>query len=326
MTEEVNVVSILGAGRTGSTVIGHALAEVPNWVLCGELRLGFSILATNRMCGCGAPAQQCPFWRPVIEGAFGNFDVAMLRRAADLSSRLTYHRHTLQHLSLKGARFARETAEYADIVVRVYQSIRHLTGCERIIDTSKKPSYYLALAKSPLKLSMIHVVRDSRAVAFSNRRIKPDPANPYGLSCLPRQSLAMTAIAWNVNNVFIDLVMCRPGQSMLLRYEDFVAEPVRHIGRVLNLVGSRHPPPDIGMDILKTGQHHCIAGNPMRHQKGSIKLRLDDEWRRSMDRRDRAVVTALTWPMLAAYGYLGRASRADAAVELARPVPRGADG
>jgi hypothetical protein len=326
MTDEINVVSIVGAGRTGSTIIGHTLAEVPNWVLCGELRLGFAILAANRMCGCGVPAQQCPFWRAVIEGAFGGFNIATLRRAAELSSRLTYHRHTLQHLALKGPRFARETREYADIVTRIYRSIRDLTGCEVIVDTSKKPSYYLALRQTRLKLWMVHVIRDSRAVAFSNTRNKPDPANPYGLSSLPRQGLAMTAIAWDVNNAFIDLVMCRPDTSMRLRYEDFVADPVGHIGRILNLVRSKQPPPDVRAGMLETGQHHCIAGNPMRFQRGPIHLHLDDEWRWSMEGRGRALVTALTWPMLAAYGYLGRDGGADAAMRGARSVARGLDG
>ncbi len=51
---------------------------------------------------------------------------------------------------------------------------------------------------------------------------------------------------------------------------------------------------------------HAVAGNPMRFRQGDIELRLDDEWRSRMPRRDRAVTAAITWPLRLAYGYGGR--------------------
>jgi hypothetical protein len=40
---------------------------------------------------------------------------------------------------------------------------------------------------------------------------------------------------------------------------------------------------------------------------------LDDEWQSMMGQRHRILVTGLTWPMIAAYGYLGRGRRATTA-------------
>ncbi len=54
---------------------------------------------------------------------------------------------------------------------------------------------------------------------------------------------------------------------------------------------------------------HTVAGNPMRFEHGSFELRVDDAWRTSLDRRDRRITTLLTWPLLAAYGYLRREDR-----------------
>ena len=51
---------------------------------------------------------------------------------------------------------------------------------------------------------------------------------------------------------------------------------------------------------------HSVAGNPMRFETGTLHLRRDDAWRRQLADRDRRVVTALTAPLLARYGYLGR--------------------
>jgi hypothetical protein len=40
-------------------------------------------------------------------------------------------------------------------------------------------------------------------------------------------------------------------------------------------------------------------------RSGPVELRYDGEWAARQSRRDRRVVTALTWPLLARYGYLG---------------------
>jgi hypothetical protein len=98
-----------------------------------------------------------------------------------------------------------------------------------------------------------------------------------------------------------------------LRYEDFVADPAASIRRILDLVGSSRSFPAIRAGDVEVGTQHTLGGNPVKFRTGPIRLRLDDEWQSKMDRRHRASVTALTWPMIAAYGYLGRGSRAEPA-------------
>jgi hypothetical protein len=51
---------------------------------------------------------------------------------------------------------------------------------------------------------------------------------------------------------------------------------------------------------------HTVAGNPMRFRTGPITLRRDDAWRSKLPRARRLLVTALTAPLLARYGYLRR--------------------
>jgi hypothetical protein len=179
MMEKVKIVYVAGSGRSGSTVLGQVLGAIPNWTFCGELRQGFSILTANNLCGCGTPAQECDFWRAVIEHAFGGFDRDVLERASALTERVSLHRHSLVHLSpLKTSSFMRDTAEYAEIVARVYQGIRSVTGSDVIVDSSKIPSYYFVLKESGyLETKIVHILRDSRAVAYSNRRKKYDPSN-----------------------------------------------------------------------------------------------------------------------------------------------------
>jgi hypothetical protein len=54
---------------------------------------------------------------------------------------------------------------------------------------------------------------------------------------------------------------------------------------------------------------HTVAGNPMRFRTGPTQLRRDDAWRTELPRGRRRLVTALTAPLLARYGYLRRSGR-----------------
>jgi hypothetical protein len=308
MVSRVRLLAIAGSGRSGSTILGRTLAQVHGWIYCGELRLGFLALAANRLCGCGMPAQACPFWRAVIEHAFGTFYQPVLERAAALSNRVALNRHAILHLCpLRSSRFRNEVAEYASIASKIYLSMQAVSRAEVIIDSSKMPGYYLAMRDSEaLDMHVIHLVRDSRAVAFSNRRKNLAPGNPNAIRYMPVQDPALVAIAWNLKNAFVHMAMSTAGKSILLRYEDFIAAPLRHIEAVIEMVGSKQRPPEIRDGTIEIGTDHSLAGNPIRFDRGLVRLRVDDEWRAAMQRRHQALVTTLTWPMLMAYGYMGR--------------------
>jgi hypothetical protein len=149
-------------------------------------------------------------------------------------------------------------------------------------------------------------VRDGRAVVYSNGRKKYDPSNTWGRQYLPRQSLALTALAWNLKNAFISSAIANSDKSILLRYEDFMAAPSKALRRVVDLVDPAQALPAIRGQQVEIGTQHTLAGNPVKFLTGPIRLRLDDEWQSMMHQRQQILVTGLTWPMIAAYGYLGR--------------------
>ena len=91
-----------------------------------------------------------------------------------------------------------------------------------------------------------------------------------------------------------------------VRYEDLVRTPYDVIGRLLRhagLTGSAAEPGYIEGHRVRLEPNHTVEGNPMRFVNGELELRADQGWRDHMPSRDRRVVTALTLPLLAAYGY-----------------------
>src|SRR5215469_4434902 len=67
----VAVLYVTGWCRSGSTVLGNVLAEVPGIFHAGELRFlwqnGVLGTGSNRRCGCGAELLDCPLWSRVLE-------------------------------------------------------------------------------------------------------------------------------------------------------------------------------------------------------------------------------------------------------------------
>jgi hypothetical protein len=48
---------------------------------------------------------------------------------------------------------------------------------------------------------------------------------------------------------------------------------------------------------------HTVSGNPNRFDTGAVALRQDSEWQNKMNPCDKALVTALTLPLLKHYRY-----------------------
>jgi hypothetical protein len=68
----VKVLSIVGSGRSGTTVLAAILGEVAGFFDAGELHWVWGrSLVEQRPCGCGRPPAKCPIWSRVVEGVFG---------------------------------------------------------------------------------------------------------------------------------------------------------------------------------------------------------------------------------------------------------------
>ena len=110
--------------------------------------------------------------------------------------------------------------------------------------------------------------------------------------------LARTIVGWTATNALVE-ALGRAGKVPYLRlsYEAFCADPDRALAHVAAFLGEE-PPAPVGPEGIDPGIQHQVAGNPVRFTRGPIAIRIDDEWRNSMSRMRRRVVTASTWPML----------------------------
>jgi hypothetical protein len=296
------VLYISGWGRSGSTILDTILGQVDGFFSVGELRyLWDRGVAENRPCGCGAPFGECELWGEVLDRAFGGLDAASAREilAAGSSTLRT------RHLPRTVARGPAVAPRFRDALERLYGAIAAVTGARVIVDSSKTPSYGAALASlRTLDVSVVHLVRDPRATAWSWLRHKP-MRDADGVRDMRRHGVLYSSLMWDVINASSPLLWRSHRDAYLrLRYEDLVADPETALASVLALAGEPDAVlPFVGEHEVELAPTHTVSGNPSRFSTGRVTLRADDEWLARMPLRERLLVTAATAPFLHGLGY-----------------------
>jgi hypothetical protein len=315
MTDQVTVLYIGGHGRSGSTILAQTLGQIPGFVNVGELwQVWFRGLRENERCGCGQLFYSCEFWRAVGDEAFGGWDNADVDKMVAFrpylkSKRYTPHYALAATTGIRSRKMSTLVEECGPVLERLYRAIQTVSGAGVIVDSSKRFSYAVLLSLLTFAdLRVVHLIRDSRAVAYSWRRIKESPA-VVGGRLMPRMSPAKASRVWSLQN-YLYGSLSGFGRLAHLRYEDFVCDPTIYLADTLKRVGFDDKVCSLHNVVcgreISLSVDHTVSGNPGRFRRGNIELRPDEEWRVKMRDADKNLVTALTAPLLLKYGYLGR--------------------
>lgn len=302
------VLYVGGMGRSGSTLLELMLARVPGVVTVGELRYAWERgPVDNVLCSCRRRFRDCPFWQEVGMRAFGGWD--RLDAAAVLELQRSVDRHRFIAAMLAPGRprpFHARLGRYTDLLGRLYAAISETAGAHVVVDTTKDPPHAFILAHTPeVDLRLVHLIRDSRGVAFSWTKtvVRPEVVDAH--VHMDRVRPEVMALKWVDYNLLFHALRRLGTPTAIVRYEDLIDDPDGRIGAVLAMAGVEpRSPLRFDGQITPDEAVHTLSGNPLRFSTGSRPLAVDQEWRTAMRPRDRRVVSALTWPMLRAYGYL----------------------
>ena len=311
----VRVLFIGGLGRSGSTLLDRMLDRLTDVCSVGELvHLWERGLKENNRCGCGERFRDCPFWRRVGQVAFGGWDTVDVDEILALKASVDRNRFVpLMVLPVLGPAYQRRLDRYSDLLERLYVGVREVSGRPLVVDASKHASAaFLVRRMRAVDLRLVHLVRDSRGVAFSwTKRVRQAEAVAGDALMATNSPLRLSARYLGYNLLF-HLLRLTGVPGLLLRYESLVRDPERELARVLALAGRPRAVGELGFvgdGWVELGPSHALAGNPMRFRSGRVPLAVDEEWRRRLRRRHRLITVASTWPLLLRYGYLGGAAR-----------------
>lgn len=290
----MRVIYVVGAGRSGSTLLDHLLGLTHDVSSTGELHR-LTIDPHIRQCSCGDPLQRCPRWGPVLAEARGDGPQLATTVATwttrdliveALAARGVLSRGTFARWRDDGvARAAAGTARIAEVLTR-------REGTAGIVDSTKSVSRLLYLAAEPALHATyaVHLVRDPRAVAASLRRRKGLP-------------LGDGALKWRREVRRAELLPRLVGiEHVTVRYEDLCRDPVGTCQRLMAALGlsalQRSGPPSAG-----TGQH-LIPGSPSAFG-GFDGVVLDERWKDELEPSERTQVAGLVRHEMRRLGYSG---------------------
>ncbi|MFP5464974.1 MAG: sulfotransferase [Gammaproteobacteria bacterium] len=183
------VLFIVGASRSGSTLLERLLNELPGVMSVGELqrvwRRGF---VENQLCSCGQPFQDCPFWGEVRQRLQADGKLADAG-AVDALSRSVYK---------AGLRPASGREAFLAHWSRLFGAIANVSGARWLVDSSKDPVYAAQLAHLPgFQTRYLHLIRDPRAVAYSKMRRRLRPEIHWTEAYMATRSAWGSAGSWN---------------------------------------------------------------------------------------------------------------------------------
>jgi hypothetical protein len=277
------VLYVMGAGRSGSTTLGITLGNCDDLFFAGEL--------DNWLVRSGRPQVEEPdrigFWEAVqarledperAARLFGN----QAQRAIERSM-------SLLRVNLWRSR-RRLRREYREVAEDVYRAVAATASVSRIADTSHYPLRARELQRTPgIDLRLIFLVRDPQGVVASFNR--------HDVEEFTKSTLHTNVYLW-VTHLLSLLVFLRqpPERRLLVRYEDFVADPGLTVRQILALGGTPEAAlPDFG--ALEIG--FPLQGNRVtRTRTMSLKVGADRLPRRSL------LTAVLQAPLMAAISRL----------------------
>jgi hypothetical protein len=296
----LKIIYINGWLRSGSTILGNVLNEIPGFCHVGELHFLWKNAAgrgSNRLCGCGQALTDCPLWSAVLAlGALPGVSAQAQAGAVVRRQRAVVRtRHTWR--VLRRGLWCDEIREHAALMTATYHGIAEQTGARVIVDSAKIPAEAALLPHlAGVTPYYVHLVRDPRAVAQSYRQAKQ--------YVHPMSAGRSTAYWHGFNRACEALTRRYPARSVFLRYEEFVADPPGTIGALLRLCGADAAANPMRDRLVELHHNHTVTGNPDRFRAGVTRIRdADDSWSGGLPRPARLAAETLSWPLFRRYGY-----------------------
>lgn len=320
-----NLVYILAASHSGSTLLAMLLGAHPEVVAVGELAPGSFGNVNEYRCSCRSLFLDCPFWQRVAE--------EMERRGTDFQ--LTSFGTRFQDVNspfarrlLKPLHRGRALEALRDLGLRMTPSWRRqyprllhnnqtlievvsvVSGRRIVVDSSKSAVRLKYLLRIPgLGIKVIRLVRDGRGVslAYVDPACFADAQNPAlrgGGTGADRDDerlpLASAAREWRRSNEEAERILARlaPSDWIEVRYEELCTRTDATLEGIFDFLNLDH---DQAARDFRRAKHH-VLGNGMRLDSTS-KIRLDERWKNVLSNRDLQVFGTVAGRMNQRYAY-----------------------
>ncbi len=296
---------IIGASRSGSTILDAVLGSHPGILAGGELNMLLrDDYGQPRVCACTRGISECVLWGPIIDRWSRAISPGQPADYVELQEQFERFRH-LPRLAWQAVRRSPSFETYARWTGELLRTIAEAASADLIADSSKAPPRALALLSAGgFDLTLVHVLRDPRAVAWSSLKVDRWTIGKWWLR--PRPAVAFrAAMDWILVNLSAEFLAAthREAPYVRMRYEDLMDDPseaLRRLGAALGIdfaaLGDRAANGEV------FGYGHVMSGNQAR-LRGPRSLRKDTDWHTGAPSWCRYLCWALAGWLARRYGY-----------------------
>jgi hypothetical protein len=251
--ERPKVIYVMGAGHSGSTILGMTLGNCSGVFFAGEIARWLRYDGQPRLPG----EERARFWRRVREDV--EVPEELLGPGARALERSSAAFRPLSKLSQRRLRVL-----YRRVSTDLFRAIARTADATHVVDTSHFPRRARALQSlEEIDLYLVFVVRDPQSVIASYAREDV----PHKQTWKP---LTANAYLWLTYILSVLVFVGHPRRRRLfVRHEEFVADPASVIAAILSRAESPAAVPDIS--ALRTGL--AFQGNRLLRTDGEISLR-----------------------------------------------------
>jgi len=259
MPNKVNLIYLLGAGRSGTTLLATLLNNHEQIETLGEMHQFHEFLEKGKQCSCGEKLQHCLVWK----------NIQTKLSLEEISSRRKLSEEAEKHGQIPKLLITKSTnQQYLEIQEELFLQLQQQRKSEWLLDSSKYIARYLLLKKSKkLNLKGIYVVRDPRGVVHSFQKNVQTSKTP--LSAL---------LYYNLINFFGEIVYRLDKRILKIRYEDLVENPEVTLVQIYSYIFSI----EIQVKSLPTyfKMPHIVGGNRMKANE-KIEIQPDRSWKKN---------------------------------------------
>ncbi len=275
MTEsnsKMQVLYIVGVGRSGSTILDTLLGNHPEIESVGEfINISRSGWEGNEFCSCRQRALDCEFWNSVKKLWMEEGSVTEVTEYRSLQNKYEYRLYKPSQVDRAARDNPEEFKRFLFLTELLFKCVGQVSGKSIVVDSSKSRSRAYILSKiDSLEVTHIHLIRDARDIIQSLRKAHdaaPEKGVQKSLASMPGWR---TSLSWILSNLqvhhffykFAGSRMCR------IRYEDLLVNPEVELNTIQKVSGidlSRVVDAALNETPLEVG--HTIAGNRLRMEK-----------------------------------------------------------
>lgn len=271
----IDIIYIMGSGRSGSTLLSNMLGTQSEIVCAGEVynfkNFFESAVSNNRLCSCGEKLEECDYWQSVrgkIEADGGNALVDL--KDTNLSA-------------------------FKENNYSLFSAMRDTSNKKIIVDSSKRHYRLKLLLKSKLfRVVIVHLVRDARAYSYSSLltgREKGKSDMEYYKKLLE----------WQKKNLGIKAIYGRNPGYIMVRYEDLVINYTKELSRVMALCNQTMDESRLFDSTIK--QSHEFSGNRRFISEGLKTVKLDTRYLENLTQNQWLSGSVIVAPALSVFGY-----------------------